>query len=62
VTVPPPNKRACKPYPSPIRKLRDWIDPVRFDVALHSLRRGEIRLALGILVWPSGWSHTRRDA
>jgi hypothetical protein len=31
------------------------------DVARIEFRKGNIRLALAILLWPPGWSHTRLE-
>lgn len=31
------------------------------DVARVAFRNGEWRLALAVLIWPSGWSHTKNE-
>lgn len=31
------------------------------DIAWVALRHGDLRLALAVLIWPPGWSHTRLE-
>jgi len=34
---------------------------IQWDVARVALHNHEWRLALALLIWPSGWSHTRLE-
>jgi hypothetical protein len=54
---PNPQQHAAKRRLSPQQSRK-----LVLDVARVALRNGEWRLALGLLVWPPGWSHTRLEA
>jgi len=34
---------------------------IKRDVAWRTFLSGDTRLALALLLWPAGWSHTRLD-